>query len=364
MVLNDEAHHVHDEKLAWTRRLSASTLRWRAADGANAGVVSQFDYSATPKYERGALFRHMVVEYPLAQAVGDGIVKTPDRPTASLALPHVSSTSAAAAARSARWDCADTHASGIWYTSRIMPDSSLLSPTQRAPSTTEPTVVLDALPSDWSMAGMAYDALREAILAIDIYSSDVDLRLDEKQLAAKLGVSRTPVRDALARLEQEGLVRIVPRRGAYVVRKSKAEIVEMITGWAALESMAARLATTRASDEEIAALRDLFKSFQHGEQLRYRLDEYSAANLRFHQAVIDIGHSPVLSEMAASLLVHMRAIRGRTIRDDDRVERSVVDHMHILEALEARDADRAERLVRDHALGLAAHVEATANHLR
>jgi DNA-binding GntR family transcriptional regulator len=67
--------------------------------------------------------------------------------------------------------------------------------------------------------------------------------------------------------------------------------------------------------------------------------------------------------MADGLLVHVRAIRRRTIGDEDRVERSIVDHMHIIEAIEARDAELAERLVRDHALNLARHVERTVDHL-
>ncbi len=225
-------------------------------------------------------------------------------------------------------------------------------------------VVVSALSVDASVGSKAYHALRDAILRTDIYRAGADLRLDEKQLAENLGVSRTPVREALARLKQEGLVEIVPRRGAYIVRKSKTEIIETIVVWAALESMAARLATARATDAEIAGLRELFTSFPTGEDLHYRLDEYSAANLRFHQAVIDISHSPLLRRMAGELLVHVRAIRGRTIRDDDRVNSSIVDHMHIIEALETRDAELAERLTRDHALGLAEHVDYNVDYLQ
>jgi type III restriction enzyme len=79
MVLNDEAHHVHDEKLKWNQTVERihDELRARMPDDPGAGVVSQLDYSATPKYEKGGLFRHVVVDYPLAQAVADGIVKTP-----------------------------------------------------------------------------------------------------------------------------------------------------------------------------------------------------------------------------------------------------------------------------------------------
>jgi DNA-binding GntR family transcriptional regulator len=213
-----------------------------------------------------------------------------------------------------------------------------------------------------SVAQLAYQSLRQAILEMDIYRPGADLRLDEQRLAEALGVSRTPVRQALARLDHEGLVRIMPRRGVLIVRKSKAEITEMIRAWAALESMAARLVCERAADEEIRALRDLFAGFEGGE-LRLLLVEYSEANLVFHQRIIELGRSPVITNMVDGLLVHVRAIRGRMIGEDDRAERSIVDHMHIIEALEARDAELAERLVREHALDLAEDVERTGAHL-
>jgi DNA-binding GntR family transcriptional regulator len=224
------------------------------------------------------------------------------------------------------------------------------------------SLVIPRLSTGASVTQLAYEAIRAAILGMDVHHPDADLRLDEKELAADLGVSRTPVRSALARLEHEGLVRIVPRRGVYIVRKSKQEIIEMITVWAALEGMAARLTCEGAANEEIASLRTLFATFEDGE-LRLRLNEYSAANLRFHQRIIELSRSPLLLDMATGLLVHVRAIRSRTIGDDDRVERSIVDHMHIIEALEARDAELSERLVRDHALHLADHVRNTIDHL-
>src|SRR5262249_12013827 len=85
----------------------------------------------------------------------------------------------------------------------------------------------------------AYAPLKDAIVAMDIYRSRADIRLDERRLALDFGISRTPVREAMAQLEREGFVRAVPRRGIYVVRKTKREVIEMITAWAALESMAA-----------------------------------------------------------------------------------------------------------------------------
>src|SRR5436309_14302490 len=112
----------------------------------------------------------------------------------------------------------------------------------------------------------AYTALRNVIVSSDVYRSRTDIRLDERQLAQDFGISRTPVREAMAQLEREGFVRSVPRRGIYIVRKTKQEVIEMITAWAALESMAARLITQNASDEEIAALRRMFVTFANGER--------------------------------------------------------------------------------------------------
>jgi DNA-binding GntR family transcriptional regulator len=212
------------------------------------------------------------------------------------------------------------------------------------------------LDTEASFAQRAYAALRAALMDMNIYERpDQDLRLDERHLAEKLGVSRTPIREALARLEHEGLVESVPRRGYFIVRKSRDELVEVIQVWAALESMAARLITERASDAEIASLRTIFSTFENG-KIYAKLDEYSEANLAFHQRIIELAGCSTLSKMADSLLIHVRSIRHRTISENRRFERSIIDHMEIIEALESRQADLAERLVRDHALGLAQHV--------
>lgn len=138
-------------------------------------------------------------------------------------------------------------------------------------------------------------------------------------------------------------------------RKTKEELVEIITLWAALESMAARLVTERATDEEIRSFRVIFSTFD-SPMVRAMLDEYSGANLRFHQRIMELSHCAELCRMADEILIHVRSIRDRAIYERRRFERSMVDHMHIIDALEARDGELAERLVRDHALGLAAHV--------
>jgi DNA-binding GntR family transcriptional regulator len=213
-----------------------------------------------------------------------------------------------------------------------------------------------------TFADRAYTALRDVIVSLNVYDEPGDVRLDERQLAQDLGISRTPVREAMAQLEREGFVRSIPRRGIYVVRKTKREVIEMITAWAALESMAARLITLNATGEEIANLRAMFSRFDNGE-IHARLDEYSEVNIQFHQAIIRMSHNTVLIHLAENLFAHMRMIRRKTIGEDDRATRSIRDHMNIIQALEARDTDRAEELVRQHALGLAEHVARHADYL-
>jgi DNA-binding GntR family transcriptional regulator len=232
--------------------------------------------------------------------------------------------------------------------------------TARAPLSAQPALApIDVTPS---FKHKAYAALKNAIVAMDIYQNREEIRLDERKLAQDFGISRTPVREAMAQLESEGFVRSVPRRGIYVVRKTKAEVIEMITAWAALESMAARLVTQRATTEQIAALRKMFTTFE-GDEVRAHLDEYSEVNIEFHQTIVKLSGNRVLIEMAENLFTHMRMIRRKTIVEKDRVDRSIRDHIKIIESLETRATDRAEELVRDHALGLADHVAQFADYL-
>ena len=219
-------------------------------------------------------------------------------------------------------------------------------------------LVLKPVDSTFSLKDHIYGVLKEGITALNIYAEDAELKLDERQLSEQLRISRTPIREALARLAQDGLVRIVPRRGVLIVRKSVDEILEMIIAWAALESMAARLATTRASDAEIGSLRRMLARFSQ-EEVRTHIDEYSETNIKFHQRLLELSKCALLKSIADGLFLHMRAIRARTMGEGDRANRSIVDHAHIIEALEARDADLAERLVREHTLNLHAHVQRT-----
>lgn len=217
---------------------------------------------------------------------------------------------------------------------------------------------LSPIADSYTLKDHTFNVLRAAILDMDIYDPEADLRLDERKLADSLGISRTPIREALARLAQEGLVQIVPRKGVFVCRKSREEILEMVVTWAALESMAARLATQNASDADLKALRK-FAMKHSSDAVRADLEEYSDANVKFHMTILKLSGCTLLRTTADGLFTHMQAIRRRTMGESDRARRSVVDHMEIIDALTARDADLAARRVREHTMRLHDHIAKT-----
>jgi DNA-binding GntR family transcriptional regulator len=138
--------------------------------------------------------------------------------------------------------------------------------------------------------------------------------------------------------------------------------MEMITVWAALESMAARLVTEKASDADIASLRAMAAAYDRDDATAH-IEEYSEANIAFHQRILELSQCTMLKTIADGLFLHMRAVRRKAMAEEDRSARSVADHIGIIEALEARDADLAAREVREHTMRLHDHVRDTWNDL-
>jgi DNA-binding GntR family transcriptional regulator len=175
--------------------------------------------------------------------------------------------------------------------------------------------------------------------------------LVERTLAARLGVSRTPVREAILRLGREGLVRIFEGRGAFVQAYSVEDVVEIYNLREALEALAARLACPNIPDSSL----DLFEQ----RLLRFREDPARRASepllwrkvgRGFHQMFVHASRSPRLVEMLALLHDQIELVRGigRTVSRDAGHRSTVEEHLEILAGFRARDPDRAEKAVRIH----------------
>ena len=218
------------------------------------------------------------------------------------------------------------------------------------------SIVLRPVEASFSLKEHIHGVLRDALLELDVYSRGTVLKLDERRMAEQLGVSRTPVREALTRLQQEGLVTIQARKGIFINKKELPETLELIKVWAALESMAARLACEEATDEEIGKLRRIAAQFSQV-RAKANLNEYSEANIQFHGTVMRISGCSRLQDLGDNVFAHLKPIRRRAMRDATRTDRSVVDHMNIIEAIECRDADLASQLVREHTFRLHDYLE-------
>lgn len=197
-----------------------------------------------------------------------------------------------------------------------------------------------------------YQALKSAILDMDIYSHHDEIRLDERKFAEEFGVSRTPVREAILLLAHEGFVRAAHHRGFFIARKTRAEILDEIAVWASLESMAARLACTVASDEQIRGLRIQLQD-SRSELEREYLADHSQADFSFHKHIIRLSGCGFMVETTDKLFIHMRWLSSFGIDRPLHRRRCIEEHAPIVEAIERRSPEWAGRLVRDHALALA-----------
>ena len=190
----------------------------------------------------------------------------------------------------------------------------------------------------------AVDRLRDLIVRGELAPG---ARLNERVLTARLGVSRTPLREAIKLLATEGLVELMPNRGAVVAPIDPTRIAETFAVMGALESLAGELVCTRASDERIAEIRAL-----HYEMLamhaRGDLDGYFRYNQAIHLRLVEASGNAVLAQTYRQLNANVRRVRYMANLSPERWDAAVAEHEAILAALGARDAARLKRLLRDH----------------
>jgi DNA-binding GntR family transcriptional regulator len=186
--------------------------------------------------------------------------------------------------------------------------------------------------------------LREEILSNRLPAGT---ELQETALAAQLGVSRGPLREAIGRLAAEGLVVVRPRRGAVVRALTKEEFLEAYQVREALEVMAARLAALRLGPDGLARLQELTaRMSEHA--ARNEVDAFFEANAAFHRTLVEASGNGRLAELYAQLLGQMNRYRRRSLALRGTLRQSVAEHRAILKALDARDPDRAAQLMAEH----------------
>ena len=203
--------------------------------------------------------------------------------------------------------------------------------------------------------GSQHLALREQVLA-ELRRRIVDgdyppgQRLTEERLAADFGVSRNPVREALRIVEADGLITMMPRKGAVVATPDASSVADLFAVRSSLETVAARMAAERATTQDVAALRSLLDGARAATE-RDDLSRVAQLNSALHLAVIDISGNRWLASISVTLYLHVHWIFR--IGAAHRAPHSWQEHIRLVDAIEARDADEAEAAA-------AAHVAAAA----
>ncbi len=190
-----------------------------------------------------------------------------------------------------------------------------------------------------------YAILKKSIIFREITPGD---KINEEEIARTLQVSRTPIRETLVRLEHEGIVKIIPRRGAFVVSQSKEEVIEILQVREALEGLVARQATKNMDEKTLSRLRDCLQRISDSQHDKDRLLKYTPADMEFHSLLLETCNNNLLKNMMGTVNAHLQMVRLRTVRLPGRPEQTVREHYKILEAIEKGDASSAERLMRKH----------------
>jgi len=189
-----------------------------------------------------------------------------------------------------------------------------------------------------------FDTLREAIIMGELKPGE---RLMEVQLAEKMGVSRTPVREAIRKLELEGFVTMVPRRGVQVASLSVKDIIDVLEIRAALDSLATALAAERITNEELKDLKHVnnqFASYVEKENLQNLIKK----DVEFHEIIYRSSRNEKLLQITNNLREQVHRFRVIYMKNQSAHKGLVVEHTEILDAIQAKDAERAAMLARKH----------------
>lgn len=204
---------------------------------------------------------------------------------------------------------------------------------------------------DQSLRGKVFQRLREDILT-GAYQDGEELR--EITIGEKLGVSRTPVREALRQLELEGLVTIVPNKGAYVSAITRKDVRDIYKIRSLLEGLCARWATRNISDNQIEELEEivLLSEFHLRRDAAGRAKQVSELDGKFHQVLYEASDSRILEHVLKDFHKYVKMSRQLSVGTSDRAEQSIAEHKGILEAIKRKDAQLAEKLADEHIMNV------------
>ena len=196
----------------------------------------------------------------------------------------------------------------------------------------------------YTLRGRVFHRIREDILS-GKYNENEDLK--EATIGAEFGVSRTPVREALRQLELEGLVKIIPNKGAYVTGISDKDTRDIYIIRSYLEGLAARWACERISEEEIESLEEIvYLSEFHAKKKHY--EQLVELDTKFHESIYRACGSKILEHELTTFHHYLERIRKESLKREERALKSNEEHMAILEAIRKRDGDLAEKLAHEH----------------
>ncbi len=191
---------------------------------------------------------------------------------------------------------------------------------------------------------VVFNTLREAILRGDLVPGE---RLMELQLASKLGVSRTPIREAIRMLEQEGLAITIPRKGAIVAGMTEKDMQDVLEIREALEELSVQVACDKITDEQIAMLRETMENFKESLESG-DIKRMAEADVEFHNVIYQATDNPKLINMLSNLQEQMYRYRVEYLKNPDNHDQLLQEHEAIYKGILEKDKDGVTQMIRRH----------------
>lgn len=198
-----------------------------------------------------------------------------------------------------------------------------------------------------SLRGKVFQRLQEDILSGKYKNHE---ELHEQKVAEELGVSRTPVREAIRQLALEGLIELVPNKGAYVTGITEKDVHDIYLIRSLLEGLCARWATEHITDDQIEEMEEilLLSEFHAKKANKEKAEQVSEMDGKFHEVLYQASNSRILERTLSDFHRYVKLARKISVGFENRAEKSVSEHRAILDAIKKRDADLAEKLANEH----------------